>query len=109
MSMKTTLIVCAMYMFASAVNGQLVGSYMVSNGPDWWTGAPVYTCREACAVVFGGDMSDYFCSTDGTVVNNQAWSSSWGKGCNVVADDFKVGTTTDCGAEFCYTSAYVND
>ena len=107
--MKSTLFICALFMFASAAKAQLVGSYAVSSGPSWTDDGPVYTCLEACAIVFGGVASDYKCSTDGVLVNNQAWSSSWGSGCNVVAEDYKFGTNTACGSNMCYTSAYVSD
>jgi cysteine-rich repeat protein len=48
---------------ASSANG-VVGSYNVGAGPDWNSNPPTYTCREACALVFGGAADDYRCSTN---------------------------------------------
>lgn len=95
--------------------GALVGSYLVGDGPDWADSETVaFTCLEACAEVLGGGPTDYQCSTADDGINNLAWADAWGNtsrcdGGTPVAEDFKVGGPTDCGAEDCYVSAYVSD
>lgn len=68
---------------ATAANAALiyVGSWEVSDGPDWQTQPLAYTGQEAAALLFGGSASDYVISTLGTdpgLVNNSAWYSVLG-------------------------------
>ena len=87
-----------------------VGEYMVDDGDTWGNNPPVYSCVEACALLFGGVGADYACSTQYAVIDNQANTSTWGvPGCGIVAEDMSVGVTYDCGAVGCSTSAYVTD
>ena len=89
-----------------------IGQYLVDDGDAWGNNPPVYTCMEACAIVFGGVAQDYACSTDQVVIDNQANSSTWGVGgCGVVAEDYSLdgGGGYNCGAPNCATSAYVQD
>jgi hypothetical protein len=98
-----------------------VGSFLVSDGPSWTEDIPTYSCLETCAMLFGGETEDYECSTDADFVDNMAWASSWGSGLHcktsqfggpdgvAIGEDFKVGTSTDCGSDFCYISTYVGD
>ena len=88
-----------------------VGSYDVSDGPNWSNDPPTYTCQEACAVVFGGAAASYQCSTvNSTPPNRKANTTSWGvSGCGVVADTYKLNATYDCGNTSCSVSAYCSD
>jgi len=87
-----------------------IGSFNVSDGPNWSTNPVTYTCLEACALLFGGVDTDYECSTSLMGVDNLAFSSSWGiVGCGTVDQDFKVNVNYNCGAAGCATSAYVTD
>lgn len=89
-----------------------MGSYRISDGPSWIENPPTYSCLEGCAVVFGGTADDYQCSTDGAVVDNQAYVDGWGDDtyCTApVAEDYKLGDTYDCGGAGCSYSAYVMD
>lgn len=45
----------------------LVGSYLVIEGPDEKTNPPTYSCRQACALLFGRTEADYSCQ----VTNSQ--------------------------------------
>jgi hypothetical protein len=71
------------------------------------------SCVEACAIVFGGNATDYMCSTTANAPNNKAFVDCWGVTTNCtgtgVAEDFKKGTTYNCGMSNCSCSAYVND
>jgi cysteine-rich repeat protein len=88
----------------------VVGSYEVDDGASWGSNPPCYTCREACAVVFGGSSSQYQCSTTNSSINNQARSTTWGiSGCGLVADTYKKNTYYNCGGSNCSTSCYVQD
>jgi hypothetical protein len=88
----------------------LVGSYAVSSGANWTTNPATFTCREACALKFGGAAASYVCSTVGTIVNAQAFASTWGTpGCQTVADTFKLNTFYNCGTVGCATSSFVQD
>jgi hypothetical protein len=67
---------------------------------------------EACAEVFGGTSGDWRCSTRDYAADGRAYVDGWGdsESCDEpVADDFKLGSTYDCGAEGCSYSAYVSD
>jgi hypothetical protein len=90
-----------------------IGSYFVSDGPGWATNPPVYSCLEACALVFGGVAADYHCSTSAVVEDFQAYESGWGDGlhCAVpVPEDYSKGAGGyDCGFFGCSYSAYVAD
>lgn len=88
----------------------LVGSYAVNNGPVWTTNPATFTCREACALKFGGAAASYVCSTVANIVNAQSFASTWGvPGCQTVADTFKLNTIYNCGTAGCATSSYVQD
>jgi hypothetical protein len=76
----------------------------------------VYTCREACALLFGGNNTDYCCSTTNPGINRLAWADGWGDMSHCqpggeVSEDFEqpAGGTYDCGAFSCSVSAYVMD
>jgi stigma-specific protein Stig1 len=88
----------------------LIGSYAVDSGPNWTTNPTTFTCKEACALLFGGSATSYACSTVNTNVNWAAFASTWGTpGCQVVADTFKLNTGYNCGTVGCSTSSYVQD
>jgi hypothetical protein len=88
---------------------QNIGSYTVHDGPAWGTNPQTYTCLEACALVFGGDKSEYECSTNSNSIDNLGWTSTWGGPCAQNAEDHKVNTFYNCGSHGCATSAYVTD
>jgi len=91
---------------------QLVGSYNVNSGPAWGSNPPTYTCKEACAKLYGGLTSDYACSTVKGVINGQAFLSGYAdsKYCNTPQDDdFKVNKFYNCGQFGCSYSAFVAD
>jgi hypothetical protein len=90
-----------------------IGSYFVSDGPIWGTNPPVYSCLEACALVFGGASTDYHCSTSALVEDFQAYESGYADAafCTTpVPEDFSKGAGGyDCGVFGCSYSAYVQD
>ena len=89
-----------------------IGSFNVGDGPVWTSNPPTYTCLEACALLFGGTSTDYQCSTDSGLIDNQAFVDGWGdtQYCNApVAEDFKLNDPYDCGSSGCSYSAYVSD
>ncbi|WP_404333834.1 autotransporter-associated beta strand repeat-containing protein [Sphingomonas sp. MMS12-HWE2-04] len=85
----------------SGVNGvtQYVGSWAVGSGSAWSTNPVVYSGREAAALLFGGNASDYAISTvsnAGADIDFKAWGSGFA-GFNTqapVAQDYK----NDAGA-----------
>lgn len=90
-----------------------VGYFRVSDGPDWHEDPPVYSAREAAALVFGGHYTDYAISTHYAKINNQAWADGWGDTqylFDSVHEDFKLGETYmgNPGEGSAY-SAFVND
>jgi len=94
----------------------IAGSFNVHDGDAWGNNPPVYTCLEACALLFGGTIADYECSTSDQVVDNLAYLSGWGDAtyCTTGADeDFKredaANPGYDCGVPMCSYSAYVAD
>ena len=91
---------------------QLIGSYDVNSGPAWGSNPPTYTCKEACAKLYGGSSSDYACSTVGGSINGLAFLSGYADEtfCTVPQDDdFKVNTSYNCGQFGCSYSAFVQD
>ncbi|MGA9574279.1 MAG: hypothetical protein WBS20_10075, partial [Lysobacterales bacterium] len=111
----TILILCLASVgvaLAQVAPGSLVGSFQVSDGPDWTTNPPTYSCLEACAEVFGGAAGDYSCSTSAQSIDYMAFADGWGdtQYCsNPVSEDFKLNTLYDCGTTGCSYSAYVSD
>lgn len=58
-----------------------VGSWKVSDGPDFWDNPAVLSGRETAALLFGGSPSDYAISTVSDQVadiNFRAWLDGWG-------------------------------
>ena len=91
---------------------ELVGSYLVSDGPGWAENPPTYSCVEGCAEVFGGAARDYSCSTTADSVDNQGYVDGWGDSAfctDPVHENYKLGDFYDCGAVGCSYSAYVTD
>jgi hypothetical protein len=94
------------------VNAGPVGSYQVNQGPAWGGNPPCYTCREACALLFGGVATDYQCSTSNALIDNKGYLDGWGDSqyCNnAQPQDFKKNTFYNCGNTSCSFSAYVSD
>jgi len=93
--------------------GDLVGEMCVGEGPNWQGNPECKNCLEACAIKFGGALSDYECSTSNASINNNAHLSGWGDGglCSGpgAAEDFKVGAFYSCGGFGCAYSAWVQD
>lgn len=89
----------------------LAGSYLVQSGPLWNSGAPTYSCVQACALLFGGAASQYSCSTQSTTVNQRANESCWGEGCSTQSESYSLNTVYTCTntTSGCACSAYVND
>ena len=89
----------------------LVGAFLVNDGPPYETNPPVYSCLDACALLFGGVPGNYQCSTSDVVIDNMANASTWGAPCGIVAEDYSLdqGSGYDCGFDGCATSAYVGD
>ena len=74
----------------------------------------MYSCIEACALLYGGDSASYQCSTAGSdlaTINKQAFVSIWGVGsCPVQADTSK--SSNSLPGQYNQnpdTSAYVGD
>ncbi len=93
-----------------------IGSYDVHDGPAWNTNPPVYSCLDACALLFGGAANDYQCSTSDKFINNGGYMSGYGDPtyCTVaVVEDYKREVAGDpgydCGFAYCSYSAYVQD
>ena len=58
----------------------LVGSFQVMQGPAWMTNPPCYTCKEACALLFGGIAAQYACSINNVGVTGTGYLDGWGDG-----------------------------
>ena len=94
-----------------------VGSFRVQDGRPAFAQPPqpppVYTCMEACSLIFGGQSSSYQCSTRGTdpsSIDRMAHISVYFEGCFTAADTFKQSSA--CQALYCAdydASAYVKD
>ena len=88
----------------------LHGQYVVNDGPPWGENPPTYTCREACALIFGGVPTDYACSTASTVPpNRQAFLMGYAADptCNnIFSEDYKVFDTYSGPGAW---SAYIQD
>ena len=89
-----------------------VASFNVNDGPIWFEAPQTYTCVQACALLNGGDPSDYGCSTVPDSLNHLAWETHVGsnESCNTgsgtpLADDFSNGLDYTNGG----FSAYAED
>jgi len=64
-------------------------------------------------MIFGGQATRYSCSTSPGSIDHRASVDGWGdeSHCDAefVAEDYKLGTTYDCGSQRCSYSAYVAD
>jgi hypothetical protein len=92
------------------------GSFLVEDGEPWMDDPPVYTCIEACALLFGGVDTDYHCSVDPVVLDYTAYVDGYADMafCFVpVAEDVSKEDPNNpgynCGAAGCSYSAYVLD
>jgi hypothetical protein len=93
-----------------------IGQFQIFNGPPWVNDPPVYSCIEACALLFGGVDTDYHCSTSGAVLDYQAYVDGWGDSTfcfQPVSETFQKEQAGNpgynCGAGACSYSAYVMD
>lgn len=72
-----------------------VGSYAVYDGPAWTGNPPVYSGREAAALIFGGSPIDYLISIDPSLdpntITQTAWYDGWGEhGGMIFNQDYKL-------------------
>lgn len=72
-----------------------VGSFNVFDGPYWEDNPPVYSAREAAALIFGGSFTDYAISIDPsldpTSITHTAYYAGWGDQSNkIFHEDFKL-------------------
>lgn len=114
------LLLSALMLCSSVASAQTyVGSFRVSDGPNWTTNPPVYSAQEAAALLFGGSPADYAISidpstTDPNTITHTAYYSEWGtEGCPVFpeAERFDDGAPgyNDPGGDGTALSAYVED
>jgi len=95
-----------------------VGSYRVSDGPNWTTNPPVYSPQEAAALIFGGNASDYAISvnsntSDPNTITNTGWTDSWGDGFAINPENYSLDLGNpgynDPGGSATAASAWVSD
>lgn len=58
-----------------------IGSFKVTDGPNWYGGIPTYNGLEAAELVFGALLAgeSYATSTDDAFVDHLAWYDGWGQ------------------------------
>ena len=93
-----------------------IGSFNVNDGAAWGGNPPVYSCLEACALLFGGLAGDYQCSTSDVIITNTAYVSGYADAqycTNAAPENYVLEDAAnpgyDCGAFGCSYSAYVQD
>jgi len=95
-----------------------MGSYDVYGGPEWGSNPPVYSAREAAALIFGGSPTDYAISIssslDPATITYTGWYDGWGEHQGMIFDqDYKLDLGNlgynDPGGEGTARSAYVKD
>lgn len=117
LSMATAgAIFVALGLAGTAQAATLVGSFSVGSGPFWGTNPTVYSAREAAALIFGGNPTDYSISTDPNTINYLAFYDGWADEqylSNPQPQDFKVDVGNpgydDPGGFGTAYSAYVGD
>ncbi len=89
-----------------------MGSWKVSDGPNYFTAPPTYSGVAAAAFLFGGNASNYMISTVSDQVadiNHKAWVDVYGLPTEEVADDYFVDTEGPGYDTVGDTSAYIKD
>ncbi len=95
-----------------------VGSFDVGDGPLWTEQPPVYSAREAAALIFGGNYWQYAISTnsnttDAATINHLAFVDGYGLDNFLVSptdEDFKLATNkAGTFSSFGSYSAYVHN
>jgi hypothetical protein len=122
--MRRSISLLAVLVFATLASGLVqavptfVGSYTVNSGPLWTTNPPVYSAREAAALIFGGSPTDYLISidpsSDYTTITETGWYDGWGEHNGMIFDqDYKLDTGApgyaEPGGQGTARSAYVQD
>ncbi len=96
MKFRLAMATCVALVFASVSQAAVfVGSYAVFDGPSWPTNPPVYSGREAAALIFGGLFTDYAISIDPSMdpntITNTAWYDGWGEHQGMIFhEDYKL-------------------
>jgi len=112
------LVTVALMCSAAQAVPTYVGSYAVHDGPNWWENPPVYSAREAAALIFGGLPTDYLISIDPsqdyTTITNTGWYDGWDEHSGMVFDhDYKLDVGNpgydDPSGTGTARSAYVHD
>lgn len=95
-ALMATILVAAPMCSAAPV---FVGSYAVDgNGaaPSWTTNPPVYSAREAAALLFGGAAADYLISVDPSLdpltITMTGHYDGWAEPDTIFNQDFKLDT-----------------
>jgi len=86
----------------------LIGSFNVNSGPVLYNPPLAYSCLAACALLFGGNSTDYYCSTNSSYINHDGFISTFGEGCSIAPEGY-VFTTSGLYFGIGDTSAYVHD
>lgn len=109
------LAVALMFAAPSAAHAQLtyVGSWVLGDGPAWYTSPTRYSGVEAAAFIFGGTPASYVISTLGpstSTVNHSAWYDTYAGpvfvGSETLSNDAGGGTGYDAWGD---VSSYVCD
>ncbi len=89
----------------------LINSYIIGEGPFWFTNPPALTCLEACATNFGGLATDYRCSISPNIITNTGYydlTQSDFDNSYVDCPMYVSDATKSCETENCKVIAYVN-
>ncbi len=122
MKCKILIIVLIFFLFISTGTAEaqiytFLGFYAVSDGPSWFDNPPVYSAREAAALVFGSDPTDYAISIlpnlDPASITFSGYYDCWGEGWSEYSQDYKL-DSDPAGYKFpggpgTARSAYVRD
>ncbi len=101
--MKYSILFLAIFILLILVSGTadaqiytFLGFYAVSDGPSWLDNPPVYSSREAAALLFGGDPTDYAISIfpylDPAKITFSGYYDGWGEGWGAFSQDYKLDT-----------------
>jgi hypothetical protein len=118
MKIAFTALTLALASLSAQATPIYVGSYKVTDGPDWHNNPAVYSATEAAALIFGGQAQNYFTSInssqDASTITHTGWYDGWDEHTGMIFNEnykLDVGEPGYNSSPWAQSarSAYIND